>query len=945
MTANRRILLNVVATYGRSLYALIIGLFCGRWALMALGEVDYGLLGLVGGLTAFVSFLNGLLSASVGRFYAVAVGAAQKAEDPADGLDNCRRWFNTAVLIHTAVPLALIVIGYPCGEWAVRRFLTIPPDRVAACLWVWRFTCLTCFVGMVNVPFNAMYTAKQEIAELTVYGFVTSTLNVAVLYYMITHPGVWIVKYSLWTMLLAVSPQLVIAWRAIVKYPECRFNFDYLYCPRRIREIVNFAFARFWTALSGMASAQGNAILVNKYLGPALNASMSIGNMVAGQASSLSGALSGAFWPAIANKAGEGDEAAVRQFAFRTCRFGTMLILIFAIPLALEVDEVMRLWLKTPPAFVSAICVAVLVDMVLERMSEGYWMAIMGLGRRVGFYSGWVSVAGFARVLIAWLAFALGFGIYGLCVSLVITRILVVGIRLVLGRMLVKMSIREWAQGVCLPICAVTALTVAAGWAGRLIVGGMPFVRLCLTVVVCECVFLPLCWRFLLSGGERETVKGKVTGILRKAVCALGLEKGCRYCLFCARVRVVRLRYARIVARIRRRRGPVRVVFLAHSPAKWKTQSLYEALCRNGNFEPVVAVTFQKGELGAFRSPREKVLADVKFYEGLGGRCVVAYDFEKDSATDLRALQPDVVFFQEPWQVHVSQRPLKVSKFALCCYMTYSIEYIMDANDKKGIADDIHFMPYFHQMMYLNFTWGKAHAKYYLGKRRSWERAGTILGLGHTIMDQYEFQASCAPDGYVIYAPHFSIDHGDTPAILKLATFKENGRKILEYAQRHPEYNWLFKPHPSMRRWFVSSGYMSAEEIDRYFEAWGKVGKVCLDGGYPKLFNASRVLISDSSSFLMEYAATGRPIIRPVPDDLNVFPCPAARRVIDSLYETHGVDELMATIRMVLEEGRDPKRDERIAAAREAGLIGSHAAENIVNYFSQVFRLRSCPNG
>ena len=43
MTQNRRIVLNIVATYGRSMYALVIGLFCGRWTLMALGEVDYGL--------------------------------------------------------------------------------------------------------------------------------------------------------------------------------------------------------------------------------------------------------------------------------------------------------------------------------------------------------------------------------------------------------------------------------------------------------------------------------------------------------------------------------------------------------------------------------------------------------------------------------------------------------------------------------------------------------------------------------------------------------------------------------------------------------------------------------------------------------------------------------------------------------------------------------------
>ena len=37
---DRRIFLSIIATYGRSLYALVIGLFCVRWTLMALGEVD-----------------------------------------------------------------------------------------------------------------------------------------------------------------------------------------------------------------------------------------------------------------------------------------------------------------------------------------------------------------------------------------------------------------------------------------------------------------------------------------------------------------------------------------------------------------------------------------------------------------------------------------------------------------------------------------------------------------------------------------------------------------------------------------------------------------------------------------------------------------------------------------------------------------------------------------
>lgn len=54
MSPNKRIFLNIVATYGRSLFALVCGLFTSRWVLMALGQQDYGLYGVVGGITAFI---------------------------------------------------------------------------------------------------------------------------------------------------------------------------------------------------------------------------------------------------------------------------------------------------------------------------------------------------------------------------------------------------------------------------------------------------------------------------------------------------------------------------------------------------------------------------------------------------------------------------------------------------------------------------------------------------------------------------------------------------------------------------------------------------------------------------------------------------------------------------------------------------------------------------
>ena len=509
MTANRRILVNVVATYGRSLYALLLGLFVGRWALMALGKVDYGLIGVVGGLTAFVAFANNLLASAVGRFYAVNVGAAKKAETVESGVEECRKWFNTALFLHLVVPAVLVVAGYPIGEWAVRGFLEIPPDRVESCVWVWRFTCLTCFVAMANVPFQAMYTAKQEIAELTVYSVAAATVNAFFLYYMVSNPGFWLVKFSAWKCFISVVPQLLISVGAILKYKECRFRSHYLVDFGRIRQILHYAFARFWTALSDIFSHQGNVILVNKYLGAAVNASQTIGTTVSGQAASLSAALSGAFWPAIANTAGEGDVEKVRRLSFMTCRMGSLLLLMFAIPLSVEIDKVLVLWLKIPPDFLSLICIAVLAVKILERMSEGYWMAIMALGNGVGRYSWYVGWAGFSGFFIAWLFFALGFGVAGLCIAMVLAQIAVIGVRLVLGRSLAGLSVNHWFMRVFAPLTGVTVVTVAAGCITRLFMAET-FARVCATTAICEVVFIPLAWCLVLDGDERAYIAAKI---------------------------------------------------------------------------------------------------------------------------------------------------------------------------------------------------------------------------------------------------------------------------------------------------------------------------------------------------------------------------------------------------------------------------------------------------
>jgi Na+-driven multidrug efflux pump len=122
MNASQRIVLNIAATYGRSVLALALAFFSSRWVLSSLGQTDYGLFSLVGSVIVFITFLNGVMACSVSRYLAYSIGQGDCEEV------TC--WFNTALSIHLCVAVILVLIGWPIGEYTISHVFSIPADRV-----------------------------------------------------------------------------------------------------------------------------------------------------------------------------------------------------------------------------------------------------------------------------------------------------------------------------------------------------------------------------------------------------------------------------------------------------------------------------------------------------------------------------------------------------------------------------------------------------------------------------------------------------------------------------------------------------------------------------------------------------------------------------------------------------------------------------------------------
>ena len=506
MTQTKRIVLNVFATYGRSLLTLFCGLFTGRWLLEALGTRSYGVFGVVGVILGLVGVVNSMLSSSVGRYFAFSVGKARAAGNSVAAIKESCGWFNTAVAIHFIFSTLLVSVGYPFGYWAVKYYFDIPDEMRQASLWVFSFSMVTTYVGMATVPFRALYGAHQYIAELTLYGVGATVANVCFAWYLLRYPGDRLWFNGFYTMLIAVVPNLLIALRAFWVFPECRVRPSMMLNRNRYKHLFSFAGWQILGWLGLTFRFQGLTTLCNKVLGLEYNSSLSISNNISQHAMTFSYSLSGAFSPAITNAAGASDKALYEKLTLRSCKFGDIMCAVFVIPLCLEMDYVIHLWLKVVPPMVVPLCTLTLITLLIERSTSGYSSAISANGNIK-----WAEMIG----CVNWtFSFALGclfvcvfkWSVLGIAMAIFVSQIIACVSKLFLAKYQLKMAVRPWFTTFALPMLVSVIASTVVGWSLRFFIDES-FLRLALTTLLSISVFSFLSLMFVCDRVERNYLR------------------------------------------------------------------------------------------------------------------------------------------------------------------------------------------------------------------------------------------------------------------------------------------------------------------------------------------------------------------------------------------------------------------------------------------------------
>lgn len=396
---NKRMLKNTFVLYVRMALTMSIGFFTTREVLIALGIVDFGLANVIGSVALMFSFLSGIMQATVSKYLSTDIGLKDGA--------RLRQTFNLTMLIYLSLILLVIVLSETVGLWFFDNKLLIATERRSAGLLFFQFSIAALVFGILSVPYVSLVISHEEIKVYAWIGTAESLARLLIVYALYLGDYDRLATYGALLALVALMNLIAYGVYCLKKYPECRPMF--FWDSSRCKEMLTFAMWNLWGALSGLFSNVFLNILLNSYFGSVVNAARGIAMQGATGVSSFVNNFLTAARPQIFKYYAEGNKGLAAELASKSARLGYFLLYIISLPVILEMDYVLTVWLTKVPDGAGSFMQLVLIQRLVEILAYPL-VTLSHASGRIALYQTVVGALQWAVFPISWIALEEGGG-------------------------------------------------------------------------------------------------------------------------------------------------------------------------------------------------------------------------------------------------------------------------------------------------------------------------------------------------------------------------------------------------------------------------------------------------------------------------------------------------------------------------------------------------------
>ena len=338
---NKRVIKNATMLTIRMIIVTIVGLYTSRVVFAQLGDVNYGIYGVVGGILGFMSFLTSAMAGASSRFITYEIGRGE--------VESINEIFNASFLIHCGIALIILIVGETVGVWFLYNILSIPPERLNAAWWVFQFSVISSAVSITQIPYTAVLMAYEKMDIYAYMELLGVALKLVIVYLLSIAPFDKLIVYAF--LLLIVSTIMALSYRfyCIRKFSVCKIRRIKNY--GNIRKLLSFSMMDLYGNIGVTVNNQGLTYAINIFFGVVYNAAVGLANTINGMILSLTTTIAIAFKPQIVKQYAQGCIEAMETVMINSIKFTILAMALFAIPCAIEAEYIMQLWLGEVPFY------------------------------------------------------------------------------------------------------------------------------------------------------------------------------------------------------------------------------------------------------------------------------------------------------------------------------------------------------------------------------------------------------------------------------------------------------------------------------------------------------------------------------------------------------------------------------------------------------------------
>lgn len=370
---------------------------------------------------------------------------------------------------------------------------------------------------------------------------------------------------------------------------------------------------------------------------------------------------------------------------------------------------------------------------------------------------------------------------------------------------------------------------------------------------------------------------------------------------------------------------PLKVAFLVLFNGVFPFGAVFEKMLADPRFDPWIIIIPNTERDDAYRH--------TKYFEAFndmscryGDRVLHGYDWERGSFLELEDTYP-LVFFCNPYEnlVHPYHHiNYFLKQDVLTLYANYGFAALK-------YWDEVIDTPFYNQVWRISIE-TESNIQYL--KEHELLKGKNGLATGYLKADglvNYK-PTPGRTRKKILICPHHTVWGWDK---LSISHFVEYSEYFLELAQKHPEVDFVFRPHPLLFDNLVSHNVWPQSAVDEYLVRIQSQPNMVYDksGDYFQAFIDSDAMIHDCGSFIGEYLFTAKPCCYMVTSLEKTYEglVPLGKQCMDQYYHAFSKKDIDYFVDQVVLQGEDPKKEQREAFSEDVlKKHYPHAADRLI---------------